>query len=57
MNFVAFRALWDSIPLTPKAYERNRALIDGFVRRSGKSLEAIERCLALYKLEAKNGKN
>lgn len=50
-DFVAFRVLRDSIPLTEEAYERTSAQIDGFVRRCGLSLAAVERALALYKLK------
>jgi hypothetical protein len=50
VDFVVFRVLRDSIPLTDEAYERVRMIIDEVMRRSGKPMEAAERTLALYKL-------
>jgi hypothetical protein len=51
IEFVAFRTLWDSIPCSEEATQRICDCLNWYVKRSGKSLEAIERCLALYKLK------
>lgn len=50
-DFVAFRVLRDSFPLSEEAYERTRACLDWAARRSGKPLWVAEQALALYKLK------
>jgi hypothetical protein len=51
-DFVAFRALWDSVPFTEQAAaELICDCLNWYVVRSGKSLETVERALALYKLK------
>jgi hypothetical protein len=49
-EFVAFRILWNSNPMSDEAMHLVCACLNWYVKRSGKSLDAIERCLALYKL-------
>jgi len=50
-DFVAFRVLWDSVPFTEQAAELICDCLNWYVARSGKSLETVERPLALYKLK------
>ena len=50
-DFVAFRVLWDSIPFTEQAAELICDCLNWYVARSGKSLETVEKCLAMYKLK------
>ena len=50
-DFVAFRVLWDSIPFTEQATQLVCDCLNWYVARSGKSLETVERALALYKLK------
>ena len=50
-DFVAFRALWDSIPFTEQAAELICDCLNWYVKRSGKPLWVAERALALYKLK------
>jgi hypothetical protein len=50
-DFVAFRALWDSYPFTEEAMRLVCDCLNWYVARSGKSLETVERALALYKLK------
>lgn len=49
-DFAAFRALWNAIPCSEEAAQRICDCLNWYVARSGKSLAAIERTLALYKL-------
>jgi hypothetical protein len=51
VDFVAFRALWDSYPFTEEAMRLVCDCLNWYVARSGKSLETVERALALYKLK------
>jgi len=50
-DFVAFRALWDSIPFSEQAAELICDCLNWYVARSGKPLWVAERALALYKLK------
>jgi hypothetical protein len=50
-DFVAFRALWDSVPFTEQAADLICDCLNWYVARSGKPLEAAEKLLALYKLK------
>jgi len=50
-DFVAFRVLWDSIPFTEQAAVLICDCLNWYVARCGKSLETVERLLALYKLK------
>ena len=50
-DFVAFRVLWGSIPFTEQAAELICDCLNWYVARSGKSLETVEKCLAMYKLK------
>jgi hypothetical protein len=49
-DFVAFRVLWDSNPFTEEATRLVCDCLNWYVARCGKSLDAVERLLALYKL-------
>ena len=55
-DFVAFRALWDSVPFTEQAAELICDCLNWYVVRSGKPLEAVEKLLALYKPETETQK-
>ena len=50
-DFVAFRVLWDSVPFTEQAADLICDCLNWYVARNGKSLETVERALALYKLK------
>jgi hypothetical protein len=50
-DFVVFRVLWDSIRFTEQAAELICSCLNWYVKRSGKSLDAVEKCLTLYKLK------
>ena len=55
-DFIAFRALWDSYPFTEEATQLVCDCLNWYVVRSGKSLETVERALALYKLKTETQK-
>jgi len=55
-DFVVFRVLWDSNPFMEEATQLVCDCLNWYVRRSGKSLETVERCLALYKLKTETQK-
>jgi hypothetical protein len=50
-GFVAFRTLQNAVSCTEEAAQLICDCLNWYVARSGKPIEVIEKCLALYKLK------
>jgi hypothetical protein len=50
-EFVAFRTLWNAIPMSEQAAERICGCLNYYVRWSGNSIRELEKVLAVYKLK------
>jgi hypothetical protein len=50
-DFIAFKTLWNAIPMSEEAAQRICDCLNHYVLRSGKSIRELEKVLALYKLE------
>lgn len=50
-EFVAFRTLWNAIPMSEEVAQQICDCLNHYVLRSGKSIRELEKILAVYKLE------
>ena len=50
-EFVAFRTLWNAIPMSEEAAQQICDCLNHYVKRSGKSIGELEKVLVVYKLE------
>jgi len=50
-EFVAFKVLWNSIPMSEQSADLICGCLNYYVGQSGKSIRELEKILAQYKLE------
>jgi len=50
-EFVAFKVLWNAIPMSEESAELICSCLNYYLAKSGKSIRELEKILAQYKLE------